>query len=275
MEIVGVVNLTEDSFSDGGRYLDPNRAIAHASRLRADGADIVELGAASSHPDARTISVDEEKRRLVPVLEALAAARVPVSVDSTRASTQQLAITHGARLLNDVRGFPDPSTYDDLAASDCHLVVMHSVTPGEKAARVVTNGAIWAAIDSFFSERITALVTAGISIQRLVLDPGLGYFLGANPEPSVAVLGGIARLRARFDLPVMVSPSRKSFLRAVTGSDLAHIGPATLAAELHAAQRGVDFIRTHDVRALTDALKVANSLQAQDHPEFANEDWDV
>jgi len=270
MELVGIVNVTEDSFSDGGRYLDPDRAIAHASRLRADGADLVELGAASSHPDARSVSVGDEQRRLVPVLEALAASCVPVSVDSTRASIQRLAIAHGARLLNDVRGFPDPSIYEELAASDCRLVVMHSVTPGEKAARVVSDPAIWTAIDRFFSQRIAALVAAGVSIQRLVLDPGLGFFLGANPEPSVAVLGGIARLHTRFGLPVMVSPSRKSFLRALTGRDLADISPATLAAELHAARSGVDFIRTHDVRALGDALKVAEVLRSQEYPEPAN-----
>jgi dihydropteroate synthase type 2 len=261
VRIVGVVNITEDSFSDGGLYLEPDAAIAHAQRLRAAGADVIELGAASSHPDARSVSADEEGRRLTPVLEALAGAGVPVSVDSTRPKTQRLALAHGAAYLNDVRGFPDPGAYAELAASDCHLVVVHSIEEGEITTRVNTDPAtIWGRIDAFFEERLVALDAAGIAHERLILDPGLGFFLGANPEPSVAVLGAIDRLRGRFDAPVLVSPSRKSFLRALTDSGVAKILPATLAAELHAARAGIDYIRTHDVDALRDALIVNDAL---------------
>jgi dihydropteroate synthase type 2 len=263
VRIVGVVNITEDSFSDGGLYLEPDAAIAHAQRLRADGADVIELGAASSHPDARPVSADEEARRLTPVLKALAAADVPVSVDSTRPETQRLALAHSADYLNDVRGFPDPEVYGELSASECCLVVVHSIEGGEITTRVNTDPAtIWDRIDAFFEERLDALHAGGIAHERLIIDPGLGFFLGANPEPSIAVLGAIDRLRARFDAPVLVSPSRKSFLRALTGSGLADIGSATLAAELHAARAGVEFIRTHDVRALRDALVVSEALTA-------------
>jgi dihydropteroate synthase type 2 len=261
VRIVGVVNLTEDSFSDGGLYLEPDAAIAHARRLRADGAGVIELGAASSHPDASPVSADEEDRRLTPVLEALAADAVPVSVDSTRHETQRLALAHGVAYLNDVRGFHDPRMYGELAASECRLVVVHSIQGGEMTTRVNTDPAtIWGCIDAFFEERLDALHAAGIAHERLILDPGLGFFLGANPEPSVAVLGAIDRMRERFDAPVLVSPSRKSFLRALTGRGVAEIGPATLAAELHAARAGVDLIRTHDVGALRDALIVNEAL---------------
>jgi dihydropteroate synthase type 2 len=268
VRIVGVVNITEDSFSDGGRYLEPEAAIAHARRLRSDGADVVELGAASSHPDATAVSADEERRRLTPVLEALAGDGVPVSVDTTEPETQRLALAHGAAYLNDVRGFPAPRMYEALAAGNCRLVVMHSIEGREIATRVHTEPArIWARIDAFFGERLAALQAGGIAHERLVVDPGLGFFLGANPEPSIAVLGAICRLRARFGAPVLVSPSRKSFLRALTGRGIADIGPATLAAELYAARRGVDYIRTHDVRALTDALKVERVLQERHEPD--------
>jgi len=139
---------------------------------------------------------------------------------------------------------------------------MHSIEGREIATRVTSDPAtIWARIDAFFAERLAALHAAGIAHERLVVDPGLGFFLGANPEPSIAVLGAIGRLRANFGAPVLVSPSRKSFLRALTGRDIADIGAATLAAELYAARTGVDYIRTHDVRALTDALEVERVLQ--------------
>ena len=261
VRIVGVVNITEDSFSDGGPYLEPEAAIAHARGLRSDGADVVELGAASSHPDARPVSPDEERRRLAPVLEAIAGEDIAVSVDSTQPETQRLALAYGAAFLNDVRGFPNPATYPTLAASDCRLVVMHSIEGREIATRVQTDPAmIWPRVEAFFEARLAALRAGGIEHERLVVDPGLGFFLGANPEPSVAVLSAIGRLRARFGAPVLVSPSHKSFLRALTGRSVAEIGPATLAAELYAARAGVDYIRTHDVRALSDALTVERAL---------------
>jgi dihydropteroate synthase type 2 len=157
--------------------------------------------------------------------------------------------------------------YPALAAADCKLVVMHSVQRRGPATRVTTDAAqVWARIDRFFTERLTALQAAGIQQDRLILDPGLGFFLGANPEPSLAVLGGLGHLKARFGLPVLVSPSRKSFLRRLTGRDTAHIGPATLAAELYAVWQGVDYIRTHDVAALRDTLTVLDALTGSPDP---------
>jgi dihydropteroate synthase len=260
-QIVGIVNITEDSFSDGGLYLDPEAAIAHARRLHTDGADVVEVGAASSHPDAKRVSVDEERRRLIPVLEALAAEPITVSVDSTKPEVQRLALAHGAAYVNDVRGFPDPEIYPKLAASGCRLIVVHSIEQGPVAVRRPSDPTtIWARINQFFADRLRALESAGVPHERVVVDPGLGFFLGANPEPSVAVLAVIGRLREHYGVPVLVSPSRKSFLRALTGRDVSDIGPATLAAELYAARAGVDYIRTHNVRALADALTVERAL---------------
>jgi dihydropteroate synthase type 2 len=265
--LVGVVNITQDSFSDGGRYLAPEDALAHARRLRSEGADVIELGPASSHPDAMRVTAEEERRRLAPVIEELVADNIPVSVDSLLADTQRFALAHGASYLNDIQGFPDRDVYPALAAADCKLVVMHSVQRRGPATRVTTDPAqVWACIDRFFTERLTALQAAGIQQDRLILDPGLGFFLGANPEPSLAVLGGLGHLKARFGLPVLVSPSRKSFLRRLTGRDTAHIGPATLAAELYAVWQGVDYIRTHDVAALRDALTVLDALTGSPDP---------
>lgn len=262
--LVGIVNITTDSFSDGGRYLAASDALAHAHELRAQGADIVELGPASSHPDAATVSPAEEQRRLTGVLDELVGAGVPVGVDSYHPETQLFAAAHGATYLNDIQGFPDERHYADLARTGCRLVVMHSVQRRGPATKVATDPQqVLAGIERFFAERLAALEAGGIARDRLIIDPGLGYFLGSTAEPSLRALAGVRRLKARFGLPVLVSPSRKSFLRTLTGSDLGQIGPATVAAELYAAREGADYIRTHDVAAIRDALTVFGALDAR------------
>ena len=262
--IVGIVNITADSFSDGGRYLDPAAAIAHARRLRADGADIIELGPAASHPNSVPVTAAEEQRRLAPVLGQLAADGIRVAVDSFRPETQRFAISAGAACVNDIHGFSVPGMYPVLAASACRLIVMHCVQPSGPATRVVTDPAtVWASIGQFFSRRLAALQAAGISRDRLIIDPGLGYFLGSTPEPSLATLAGIRQLKDNFGIPILVSPSRKSFLQALTGKDISRSGPATLAAEIFAAWQGADYIRTHDAAALRDALTLLAAITRQ------------
>ena len=259
--IVGVVNITEDSFSDGGRYLGAAAAVAHARHLLAEGADIVELGPAASNPDSAPVTAAEERRRLVPVLEQLAADGVTVSVDSFRPETHRFAISAGVACLNDIHGFGDPGLYPLLAASPCRLVVMHAVQAAGPATRVVTDPAVVRdGIFRFFARRLAALQAAGIGRDRLVIDPGLGHFLGSAPGPSLAALAGIRELKAAFGVPVLVSPSRKSFLRTLTGKDAAQSGPATLTAEIFAAWQGADYIRTHDVAAARDALTVMAAI---------------
>jgi dihydropteroate synthase type 2 len=253
--IVGIVDITEDSFSDGGRYLGPAAAVAHARNLRAEGADVIELGPAASHPDSAPVSVAEERRRLAPVLEQLAADGVPVSVDSFRTETLRYSSSAGAAYLNDIHGFADPDLYPILAASQCRLVVMHAVQPAGTATRVMTDpAAVRDGIYRFFARRLATLQAAGIGTDRLVIDPGLGFFLGSTPGPSLAALAEIRALKAAFGVPVLVSPSRKSFLQALTGKDVTRSGPVTLAAEVFAAWQGADYIRTHDVAATRDAL---------------------
>jgi dihydropteroate synthase type 2 len=253
--IVGIVNITQDSFSDGGRYLDPAVAVSHARNLRAEGADIIELGPAASHPDSAPVSAAEEQRRLAPVLGQLAAHGVPVSVDSFLPETLRFAVSAGAVCLNDIHGFGDPGLYPLLAASRCRLIVMHAVQAAGGATRVLTDAsAVRDRIRRFFTHRLAALQAAGIGRERLVIDPGLGYFLGSTPGPSLAALAGIRELKDTFGVPVLVSPSRKSFLRAVTGRDVTRSGPATLAAEIFAAWQGADYIRTHNVAAARDAF---------------------
>jgi dihydropteroate synthase type 2 len=261
--VIGIVNITEDSFSDGGRYLAAADALAHAHMLRAAGADIIELGPAASHPDSKPVTATEEQRRLAPVLGQLVAEDIPVSVDSFQPATQQFALRHGAAYLNDIQGFPHPGMYATLAGSQCRLIVMHSVQRAGPATKVATDpAAVWAGVSRFFTSRLGALEAAGISRNRMIIDPGLGYFLGSNPGPSLTALAGIRDLKARFGLPVLVCASRKSFLRTLTGKSIAQTGPATLAAEIFAAWQGADYLRTHDVAAIRDALAILDALAA-------------
>ncbi len=261
-KIVGIVNVTEDSFSDGGLYLDPGKAADHAFRLAEEGADVVELGPASSHPDSAEVSPAEEVRRLGAVLDRIAGLSTPVGVDSFHPETQAYAIERGVAYLNDIQGFPDPGLDPVLARADCRVVVMHSVQGRGRATRVPTEaGTVMSRIERFFENRVDRLTSSGIDRERILLDPGMGFFLGSRPEPSVEVLRGLPRLKRRFALPLWISVSRKSFLAEITGRTTEALGPATLAAELYAAAQGADCIRTHDVRALRDALQVGTLLR--------------
>ena len=260
--IVGIVNITADSFSDGGRFLEPQAAIAQARRLAGAGADIVELGAAASNVASNPVSPEAEIRRLAPVLAALAGCGVPLSIDTCQPQVQRFALSRGVAYLNDIQGFPDPAVDPELAAGRCRLVVMHAIQAMGRAQRVdLAADEVWRRIAAFFAARIARLEGAGIARERLILDPGMGFFLSSRPEASLRVLARLAELKAAFSLPVMISVSRKSFLAAVTGHAApAELGPATLAAELYAAAHGADFIRTHDTAALRDALAVTEAL---------------
>jgi dihydropteroate synthase len=260
--LVGILNITEDSFSDGGRYLDPAAAIAQARHLIAGGADIVELGAAASNIAAKPVAPTEEIRRLEPVIAALLAEHIPLSVDSFQPETQRFALARGVDYLNDIQGFPDPTIYPDLAAAACRLIVMHAAQGRGRAQRLdLGPDEVWQRIEAFFAERLPRLERAGIARERLILDPGMGFFLSSRPEASLRVLAGLGRLQRAFGLPVLVSVSRKSFLATLTGHDApVKLGPASLAAELFAAAQGADLIRTHDPAALRDALRVVTAL---------------
>lgn len=260
--VVGIVNITEDSFSDGGRYLAPAAALAHARKLRAEGADVIELGPAATHPGSVPVTAAEERRRIAPIVDQLVADGVPVSVDSFLPETLSFAASAGAGYLNDIHGFSDPALYPILATSDCRLVVMHAVQATGTATRVVTDPvAVWDGILRFFARRLATLEAAGVARDRIVIDPGLGYFLGSTPGPSLRVLAGIRELKDAFGVPVLVSPSRKSFLRALTGGDVARSGPVTLAAEIFAAWQGADYIRTHDVASARDAFTLMAAIR--------------
>ena len=264
--IVGIVNITTDSFSDGGKFIDPGAAAEHSKKLLTDGADIIELSGASSNPHATPIPAPEEIRRIEPVLKSLAC---PVSIDTTKPEVQRFALERNVAYLNDIRGFPDTQTYGELAASETKLVVMHFISDLDKAVRVPkTPEEVFDSIVAFFDSRLAALRKAGIGDERVIIDPGMGFFLASNPEPSLAVLARLREFKKRYNVSVMVSVSRKSFLRNLAKSDDIDIQSRTLAAELFATQQGVDYIRTHDVRALHQGLQTLLAIKETGKYQF-------
>nr|WP_232381251.1 dihydropteroate synthase [Escherichia coli] len=220
--IFGIVNITSDSFSDGGRYLAPDAAIAQARKLMAEGADVIDLGPASSNPDAAPVSSDTEIARIAPVLDALKADGIPVSLDSYQPATQAYALSRGVAYLNDIRGFPDAAFYPQLAKSSAKLVVMLGARRAGRSAR----GTRWRHHGSHcgvLDARIAALTGAGIKRNRLVLDPGMGFFLGL-PRNPLSVLARFDELRLRFDLPVLCLFRANPFC-ALTGRGPGMSGP--------------------------------------------------
>ena len=260
-EIFGILNITTDSFSDGGCYLEVDKALAHADLLTKEGASVIDIGAASSHPDSQSVTVTQEMERLQEIIPMVQKKGISISIDSYNREIQLWAMQQNVDWLNDIHGFGDSSIYEQLSASDCHLIVMHAVQMTGAATRVsIAEDHIWDMIFRFFDERLNKLTHAGIARERLVLDTGMGYFLGNMPEASLAVLKDIDRLKCAFDLPVMISVSRKSFLRYLSGRSIADSDSITLAAELWAARAGVDYIRTHHVAQLHDALDLYRYL---------------
>ena len=266
MKILGILNITEDSFSDGGRYLAPAAALAHGESLLKDGADILDVGGAPSNPNAKPVPLETEIARLKSVVPALKAAGAAISIDSFAPEVQRWALSQGADYLNDIHGFAEPALYPELAKSDAGLIVMHAIQGYGIATREnVPAHEIFDRTVSFFEQRIAALTKAGIAPARLILDPGMGFFVGSDPENSLTLLRRLPELKTRFGLPLLVSVSRKSFLRKLAGqSDSA--GPAvqaaSLAAELFAGLKGVDYVRTHAPGPLAAALKIQAALGA-------------
>jgi len=269
LKIFGIVNITEDSFSDGGLYLETEKAVDHCKKLVKDGVDVLDLGAASSHPDSKDVSSAEEIERLAAVIHHIKNLGTKISIDSFQPEVQKFAVSEGVDYINDIQGFPFIEIYDTLAASECSLVVMHSIQRLGRAVKTESDPEkLLDEILAFFEERVSALTRAGIDKKRIILDPGMGFFLGSNPESSLIVLKNLKQIKHEFHLPLMVSVSKKSFLGMITKREVKDRGAATLAAELYAALHGADFIRTHDAAALKDAYGLWKAINNQPVPEL-------
>jgi dihydropteroate synthase len=258
--VMGVVNVTPDSFSDGGRYLDPAHAIAHARQLVADGADIVDVGGESTRPGADEVSAAAECARVLPVVRALARDGAIVSVDTSKPEVIRAAVDAGASMINDVRALRVAGALDAAAASGAAVCLMHMKGDPRTMQQAPQYADVVADVREFLAERIDAARAAGIPGERIAVDPGFGF--GKTLEHNVAVMRGLPALAA-LGYPVVVGYSRKSSLGAITGRGPHDRLAASLAAALVAIARGARIVRVHDVRETVDALAVWTLMQAQ------------
>jgi dihydropteroate synthase len=252
---MGVVNITPDSFSDGGRFLDPQAAVAHGRRLIEEGADILDIGGESSRPGAQAAAEQEELNRVVPVLKALR--DVPVSVDTRRSSVMRAVLAEGASMINDIEALSALGALEAVAASDCAVCLMHKKGDPATMQQAPRYGDVVEEVKAFLSSRIAVCEGAGISRHRITIDPGFGF--GKTLEHNLALLKRLPELAA-LGVPVVAGWSRKSMLGAITGRPVAERLAASLAAALLAIQHGAKILRVHDVRETRDALAVMQAL---------------
>lgn len=255
--IMGVVNVTPDSFSDGDRFLDADCAFAHAQSLLAEGADILDIGGESTRPGAAPVPLEEERRRVLPVLERIVELGVPVSVDTYKPALMREAIALGAAMINDIFGLRTPGAIEALADSDAAVIIMHMQgEPGSMqcapAYRDVT-----AEVAEFLAARAQAAVLGGIGRERIALDPGFGF--GKDAGHNLALLGSLSKLVA-LGYPLLAGLSRKSLLGKITGKAVNERSYAGVAAALIAAQNGAAILRVHEVGATRDALRVQQAV---------------
>jgi len=254
--VMCILNLTPDSFADGGRFVDPAAAIAHAEKMIAQGADIIDVGAESTrpYPGMRPVSADEELARLMPVLPQVIALGVPVSIDTIKAEVATRALAAGAAIVNDVWGLQhDPEMANVVAAHDVPVIVTHNRETVDPALNILRD------IEAFFSRSLEIAWSAGIGRNRIVLDPGIGF--GKTPEQSLAAIAGLARLRD-FGLPLLIGLSRKRFINAVSPSAPQDRLAGSLAGAVLAVLEGAAIVRVHDVAETVQALRVAAAIRA-------------
>ncbi len=251
--VMGVVNVTPDSFSDGGRHGTVDAAIAHARRLLAEGADLIDIGGESTRPGAVAVAPGEEIARVVPVLDALRDCGVPLSVDTRHPETMRAALGHGADMINDVAALRAPGAIEAVRDSRCALCLVHMQGEPATMQQAPAYGEVVSEVGQYLDERVAALRAAGVARERIVVDPGIGF--GKSLRHNLLLLGALDELAAGGQ-PVLVGVSRKSMIGALTGRAAEHRLAGSLAAMLAAVARGAAIVRVHDVAESRDALRV-------------------
>lgn len=256
--VMGVVNVTPDSFSDGGRYLAADAAIAHARRLLDDGADLIDIGGESTRPGSLPAGEAEEIARVLPVLEALRGCGRPLSVDTRHPAVMRAALAAGADMINDVGGFRAPGALEAVADSKAGLCVMHMLGEPTTMQQAPVYDDVVAQVGAFLESRLTALAAAGVARERVSLDPGIGF--GKNLQDNLRLLKALPTL-ARLGRPLLVGVSRKSMLGQLTGRGVEQRLAASVAAALACVHRGASIVRVHDVAETRDALAVWRAIE--------------
>jgi dihydropteroate synthase len=255
--IMGVVNLTPDSFSDGGSWLEPSAAIAHGQRLVSEGADLLDLGAESTRPGAPPVPAELELARLRPVIRALADVGVPLSIDTRKPDVMRAVLDEGADMINDIAGFASPAAIEAVRGGSAACCVMHMRGDPLTMQQAPVYRDVVGEVRGWLAGRVAALQDAGVDRSRIVVDPGIGF--GKTLEHNLALLARLPELLAD-GAPVLVGVSRKSMLGAITGRPVGERLPGSLAAMLAAVARGARIVRVHDVGATRDALSVWGAI---------------
>ncbi|HET9717734.1 MAG TPA: dihydropteroate synthase [Pseudolabrys sp.] len=253
--VMGILNITPDSFSDGGQYLDAAKALAHAVRMKDEGADIIDVGAESTRPYGGTVSVSErdEKQRLLGVLARVTQLGLPVSIDTLKPSIAAWALDQGARIVNDVWGLQrDPDMATLVARRSVPVIIMHNRQSADNHIDIVAD------VIGFFSRSLEIAGQAGIARKNIVLDPGIGF--GKTPEQSITCIARLREFR-RFGLPLLVGASRKRFISSVSPSPVTERVGGSISAHLLAVEKGASIVRVHDVAETVQALRVAAAIK--------------
>jgi dihydropteroate synthase len=254
--VMGILNVTPDSFSDGGRFIEPATAISHAAEMVQQGADILDIGAESTRPygGQQPVTAADELARLAPVLPAVIALGLPVSIDTIKANVARWALNQGAAIVNDVWGLQrDPDMAPLVAERGVPVIVMHNRDSADASIDIVAD------VIAFFNRSLEIAARAGIPQDKIVLDPGIGF--GKTPEQSITCLAHLAAFK-RFGLPLLVGASRKRFINSVTPSPPDDRIGGSIASHLLAVAQGAAIIRVHDVKETVQALRVAAAIEA-------------
>jgi len=255
--VMGIVNVTPYSLSDGGQHFQHDAALAHAQQLIAEGADIIDIGGESTRPGAQPVGVQEELDRVLPIIEGLRGAPVPISIDTCKPQVMQAAIAAGAQMVNDINALQDAAAMNAVATGNAAVCLMHKQGNPQTMQTQPQYQDVIAEVSEFLRERIAAAEAAGIGRERIVIDPGFGF--GKTLAHNLDLLRHLDKLR-ELGVPVLAGLSRKSMLGALTGREAGDRVVASVAAALIAVQRGASIVRVHDVRETVDALNIWNAV---------------
>lgn len=257
--IMGILNITPDSFSDGGLYLDIKEAIEHARRMAAEGADIIDVGGESSRPGAEPVSLDEELKRVIPVIEALSKKiDIPISIDTYKADVANEAITAGASIINDISGLRfDPMMVKAAADADAPVIIMHMKgAPRDMQRRPAYKDVVKEIID-FFKERISYAIKNGVKKNKIIIDPGIGF--GKTVRHNLKIIKRLGEFKS-LGVPILLGPSRKSFIGKILDAPPEKRMAGTAAAVAMGIANGADIIRVHDVEEMLDAARITDAI---------------
>jgi dihydropteroate synthase len=260
--VMGILNVTPDSFSDGGRFVGRDAALRQAETMARDGAAMIDIGGESTRPGAADVSAQEELDRVLPVIEAVTAAvDVAVSVDTSKPAVMHAAVAAGAAMINDIRALREEGALQAAAELQCPVCLMHMQGRPRTMQQEPAYGDVVAEVTEFLANRVGACVSAGIAVDRIIVDPGFGF--GKTPRHNIELLANLRQLQS-VGRPILVGLSRKSTLGELTGRDVGERLPASIAAAVIAVMGGASFVRVHDVRETVDALRVAAAVLQMD-----------